>query len=174
MRPFTAPELVLMNQLPQMDLNSLLDRMMSCELLEEDILETLPTIGVSMVINLSSIEEMHTPCEQEAKILSAYGIEHAHIPVFPPLGMTRRNVVQFGALLATTQTVLVHAPTRDRIGAMVALLAGWCWGLEAHAAIVLGQRFGLESLSSLVTNKLLRAEGGEKFTLRGQEQVEYD
>ena len=79
---------------------------------------------------VSSFEEMTVHGEHEAALLSKHGIEHAHLPVFPPLGLTRRNVLQFGVLLATKEQVLVHAPTRDRIGAMVALLAGLVLGVR--------------------------------------------
>lgn len=145
-----------MKQRPEIDLSALLDNMMSCELLDEDIFETLPMLGLSMVINLSSFEEMTVHGEHEAALLSKHGIEHAHLPVFPPLGLTRRNVLQFGVLLATKEQVLVHAPTRDRIGAMVALLAGWFWGLETRTALETGQRFGLKDLATHVERKLER------------------
>lgn len=137
------------------DFPAILDDVWSCELLEPEVLETLPGLSVTLVINLSTLDEDRVQCRREASALAALGIEHAHLPILTPIGFTRRNALQLASLLATPGRVIVHAPGRERIGALIALMCHYFYKLDIEHAIEVGEQFGLTTTAQFVRNRVL-------------------
>lgn len=109
---------------------------------------------VREVINLRQPGE--TPDFDEAKAMAAAGIAYHALPIGGAADLTRANVEEFDRLLraAGEQMTLVHCASGNRVGAMVALRAGWIEGKSAREAIAEGERWGLKGLAPEVRARL--------------------
>lgn len=109
---------------------------------------------VCEVINLRQAGE--TPDFVEGAAVAAAGIAYCHLPIGGAADLTRANVEKFDQLLraAGDQLTLVHCASGNRVGAMVALRAGWIEGKSTSEAIAEGQRWGLKGLAPEVRARL--------------------
>lgn len=109
---------------------------------------------VREVINLRQPGE--TPDFNEGAAVGAAGIAYHDLPIGGAADLTRANVEEFDRLLGTAgdQLTLVHCASGNRVGAMVALRAGWLEGKAASDAIAEGRRWGLKGLEPEVRARL--------------------
>lgn len=110
--------------------------------------------GVRDVINLRQSGE--TPDFDEAAAMAAAGITYHNLPIGGAADLTRANVEKFDQLLhaAGDQTTLVHCASGNRVGAMIALRAGWIEGKDISEAMAEGERWGLKGLAPEVRARL--------------------
>ena len=78
------------------------------------------------------------------------------LPIASADDLNRANVDRFDALLKKQQgsPSLVHCAGSNRVGALIALRAGWIKGKSTDEAIAIGKQWGLASLEPVVREKL--------------------
>lgn len=114
----------------------------------------LQRAGIRHVIDLRVDTE--TPDFDEAAAIRGAGIGYYALPIAGPEALDRATVDKLDALLAASvgQPTLLHCGSSNRVGAVIALRAGWLQGLSTDAAIAEGRRWGLAGLESEVRRKL--------------------
>lgn len=128
-------------------------RVVSGGLLARDL--PLLTQGeVREVINLRQPGE--TPDFDEGAAVAAAGIAYHQLPIGGAADLTRANVEKFDQLLraAGDRLTLVHCASGNRVGAMIALRAGWIEGKRTRDAMAEGERWGLKGLAPEVRARL--------------------
>jgi uncharacterized protein (TIGR01244 family) len=120
----------------------------------------LRAAGVERVINLRT--EGETPGFDEAAAMRAAGIDYVSLPIKGADGLTRENVERFARLLAESgdDLTLVHCGGSNRVGALVALQAGWLEGRPLEEAVAEGKRWGLSGLEPEVRKRLAAGASG--------------
>lgn len=116
--------------------------------------EALSKAGIRNVINLRPTSE--TPDFDEGSAVRAAGMNYESLPIASADDLNRANVERFDALLKKQQgqPSLVHCASSNRVGAMMALRAGWIQGQSTDQAIAVGKQWGLASLEPVVRKKL--------------------
>ena len=128
-------------------------RVVSGGLLARDL--PLLTQGeVREVINLRQPGE--TPDFDEGAAVAAAGIAYYDLPIGGAADLTRANVEKFDQLLraAGDRLTLVHCASGNRVGAMIALRAGWIEGKGTRDAMAEGERWGLKGLAPEVRARI--------------------
>lgn len=113
--------------------------------------------GVRSVINLRAPDE-EMAFDEQAEV-ERLGLHYACIPVCGPQDLTQENVRRFSEELDAARgrgPVLVHCGTANRVGAMLALDAGFNRGTPPESALALGREAGLASLEPEVERLLAR------------------
>ncbi|GAB3030370.1 MULTISPECIES: sulfur transferase domain-containing protein [Oleiagrimonas] len=110
--------------------------------------------GGECVINLRPLAEQAG--WDEAAAVKAHGMTYVHIPVANPDDLTRDAAAKLAQ--ATQQhdvsRMLIHCASGQRVGALVALKAGWIDGQSVDEAIATGREAGLDRLEPVVRAKL--------------------
>lgn len=116
--------------------------------------EALAKAGIRNVINLRPASE--TPDFDEASAIQAAGMNYESLPIASADDLNRTNVARFDALLKKQEgsPSLVHCASSNRVGALMALRAGWIKGQSTDEAIAVGKQWGLASLEPVVRQKL--------------------
>lgn len=116
----------------------------------------LPSSGITTVIDLRPDQE--TPDLDERAAAEKAGLKYLLLPVAGAADLTRENVARFDQLLKDTssENVLIHCASGNRVGAMLALQARWVQGRSAEESLAIGKAAGMTGLTSEV-EKLLRA-----------------
>lgn len=116
--------------------------------------DVLAKAGIRNVINLRPVSE--TPDFDEASAVRAAGMNYKSLPISSADDLNRANVDRFDALLKKQQgrPSLVHCASSNRVGALMALRAGWIKGQSTDEAIAVGKQWGLASLEPVVREKL--------------------
>lgn len=110
--------------------------------------------GLQQIINLRSASE--DTGFDEAGAAARLGLRYAVLGIAGPQDLTIENVRRFDALLAQSQGVptLVHCGSGNRVGAMIALRAGWLQGAPTSEALATGRCWGLTKLEPVVSQLL--------------------
>ena len=105
--------------------------------------------GIKTVINLCPLEE--TPPE-EAEFVSRQGMTYVNIPIRGIQDLTRVQAEQLSNALPpdTTDPVLIHCKSANRVGALLALKRYWLDGLSLEEALEIGRKAGLTRLEPAV------------------------
>ena len=100
--------------------------------------------------------DAETPGFDEAAAMRAAGIDYESLPINGADGLTRENVERFAQLLAESgdDLTLVHCGGSNRVGALVALKAGWLENRPLEEAVAEGTRWGLSGLEPEVRKRL--------------------
>lgn len=116
--------------------------------------------GIGDVINLRPLEEQ--PGDDEAAQVTALGMRYHHLPIAGAQDFSPQTVRALDALLAQAgdAPVLLHCATSNRVGALMALRAGWLQGAAPEAALALGRDYGMTRLEPLVRALLAAGEAG--------------
>lgn len=117
--------------------------------------DALAKAGIRNVINLRPASE--TPEFDEASAIRAAGMSYELLPIASANDLNRTNVERFDALLKQQQDQpsLVHCASSNRVGALMALRAGWINRKSINEAIAVGKLWGLASLEPVVRQKLM-------------------
>ncbi|MGH8110890.1 MAG: beta-lactamase hydrolase domain-containing protein [Rhodanobacteraceae bacterium] len=112
--------------------------------------------GVRRVINLRGASE--DAGYDEAACAAELGLEYHAVPITGPQDLTLEKARELDALLtaANGPTTLIHCASGARVGALMALRAGWLQGQATDAAIASGRRWGLAPKYEPVVRQLLR------------------
>ncbi len=121
-----------------------------------EAIANLPSTGITTVIDLRPDQE--TPDLDERAVAEKAGLKYHVLPVAGAPDLTRANVVRFDQLLKETssESVLIHCASGNRVGAMLALQARWVQGKSAEESLAIGKAAGMTGLTSDV-QKLLEA-----------------
>jgi uncharacterized protein (TIGR01244 family) len=111
-------------------------------------------IGGDIVINLLSQKEMTE--SEEAAVVTRNGMAYYHVPVNGADGVTLENARMVDRILLenSDKTVLVHCASSNRVGALMALRAGWLDGMPVEKALEVGREHGMTSLEDKVKTML--------------------
>lgn len=110
--------------------------------------------GGEVVINLLSQREMKN--SNEAAVVTKNGMAYYHVPVNGADGVTLANARMVDRILLknSDKNVLVHCASSNRVGALMALRAGWLDGMSVDDAIAIGKAHGMTSLEAKVKGML--------------------
>ena len=109
--------------------------------------------GVTTVINLRTPEEMAG--RDEAAEVRAAGMRYVSLPIAGPDDLSAANAAELWRMLSgSTQPMLVHCASGNRVGALLALGAAQQGAMSAEAALSLGERAGMTRLAPVVRERL--------------------
>ena len=110
--------------------------------------------GGDVVINLLSQKEMTE--SEEAAVVTRNGMAYYHVPVNGADGVTFENARMVDRILLekSDKTILVHCASSNRVGALMALRAGWLAGMPVEKALEVGREHGMTSLEEKVKTML--------------------
>ncbi|RUO69668.1 beta-lactamase hydrolase domain-containing protein [Idiomarina ramblicola] len=110
--------------------------------------------GGEIVINLLSQKEMKD--SEEAAVVTRNGMAYYHVPVNGADGVTLENARMVDRILLrnSDKTALVHCASSNRVGALMALRAGWLNGMSVENALEVGRKHGMTSLEDKVKSML--------------------
>jgi protein tyrosine phosphatase (PTP) superfamily phosphohydrolase (DUF442 family) len=89
---------------------------------------------------------------EEAAVVTRNGMAYYHVPVNGADGVTLENARMVDRILLenSDKTVLVHCASSNRVGALMALRAGWLDGKPVEKALEVGREHGMTSLEDKV------------------------
>ena len=92
----------------------------------------------------------------EAAVVTKNGMAYYHVPVNGADGVTLANARMVDRILLknSDKNVLVHCASSNRVGALMALRAGWLDGMSVDDAIAVGKEHGMTSLEAKVKGML--------------------
>ena len=116
----------------------------------------LPGEGFRRIIDLRPATEDHG--FDEPATTTAAGLEYLSLPVASEADLTLANVRTLDQWLAdpAQPMTLLHCGSSNRVGALLALRAGWLQGARAPSAMEIGRAAGLTSLEAAVSSALAR------------------
>lgn len=96
----------------------------------------------------------------EAAAVSRAGMHYHSLPITGAAGLTRENVRRLDQLLnqVSGEPALLHCASGNRVGALMALRAGWLHDASPEEALAIGRRHGLTGLQPEV-ERLLQGRG---------------
>ena len=115
--------------------------------------------GIRRVIDLRAATEPHG--YDEAQLAHELGLECFSLPVRDEADLTREKVRALDSLLGAPpeRPTLIHCASSNRVGALLALRAGWLQDRSREDALRVGRQAGLRGLESAVES-VLTASGG--------------
>lgn len=110
--------------------------------------------GGELVINLLSQIEMEG--SEEAAVVTRNGMAYYHVPVNGADGVTLENARMVDRILLknSDKKAMVHCASSNRVGALMALRAGWLDGMPVEKALEIGREHGMTSLEGKVKSML--------------------
>ena len=110
--------------------------------------------GIEHIINLQPDSELTF---DEKSAVEAAGIHYTHLPISGADDLKQINLLEFDKALRTHhgKKTLLHCGSGNRVGACMALRAGWLRGRKMDTALERGKEHGLESLEEEVRMRLL-------------------
>lgn len=126
-----------------------------CGALDEQKVSALAQAGVELVINLQANEEL---AFDEAKAVQQAGMAYEHLPIASAADLKQLNILAFDNILRQHhgKKTVMHCGSGSRVGAAVALRAGWLRGRKMDTAMERGHSHGLTEKHEQETyNRLL-------------------
>ena len=113
--------------------------------------------GGGCVVNLRPQAEMGG--FDEGATVRELGMQYVHIPVAGPEDLSRQAATTLADAMKRFDAdhLMVHCASGQRVGALVALKAGWIDGLPVDQAMEVGRKAGLERLEPVVRAQLSAA-----------------
>lgn len=110
--------------------------------------------GIEHIINLQPESELSF---DEKSAVEAAGIHYTHLPIAGADDLKQINLLEFDKALRAHhgKKTLLHCGSGNRVGACVALRAGWLRGRKMDTAMERGKEHGLDSLEEEVRMRLL-------------------
>lgn len=110
--------------------------------------------GGELVINLLSHKEMEN--SEEAAVVTRNGMAYYHVPVNGVDGVTLENARMVDRILLknSDKKAMVHCASSNRVGALMALRAGWLDGMPVEKALEIGREHGMTSLEGKIKSML--------------------
>ena len=110
--------------------------------------------GIEHIINLQPESELSF---DEKSAVEAAGIHYTHLPISGADDLKQVNLLEFDKVLRAHhgKKTLLHCGSGNRVGACVALRAGWLRGRKMDTAMDRGKEHGLDSLEEEVRMRLL-------------------
>lgn len=110
--------------------------------------------GIEHIINLQPDSELSF---DEKSAVEAAGIHYTHLPISGADDLKQVNLLEFDKALRAHhgKKTLLHCGSGNRVGACMALRAGWLRGRKMDTAMERGKQHGLTSLEEEVRMRLL-------------------
>lgn len=123
------------------------------DFVEADV-AAIQSAGVEHVINFLADDEM--TFDEKAAFESA-GIAYTHLPIASEDDLRQVTMMAFDKTLRQYhgKKTLMHCKTGNRVGAAVALRAGWLRGRKMDTALAQGKAHGLTGWEAQVNKRLL-------------------
>ena len=117
-----------------------------CGALDEEKVAALAEAGVELVINLQPDDELSF---DEAAAVAQAGMHYEHLPINGVADLKQLKILAFDNILRQ------HCGSGNRVGAAIALRAGWLRGRKMDTAMERGRSHGLTKLEDEVYKRLL-------------------
>ena len=110
--------------------------------------------GIEHIINLQPDSELSF---DEKSAVEAAGIHYTHLPISGADDLKQVNLLEFDKALRAHygKKSLLHCGSGNRVGACMALRAGWLRGRKMDTAMERGKQHGLTGLEEEVRMRLL-------------------
>ncbi|GAA0320207.1 beta-lactamase hydrolase domain-containing protein [Psychrobacter aestuarii] len=130
------------------------DNTIVCGALDKDKVQALADAGVELVINLQPEDELTF---DEAAAVQEAGMIYAALPIRGEDDLKQVVMLEFDKLLRQyhDKKMVLHCKSGNRVGAAIALRAGWLRGRKIETALERGQQHGLTGLQEVVHQRLL-------------------
>lgn len=118
------------------------------------MIEQIAQAGIEHIINLQAETELSF---DEKSAVEAAGMSYTHLPISGAEDLKQVNLLEFDKALRTHhgKKTLLHCGSGNRVGACIALRAGWLRGRKMDTAIERGKEHGLNELEEEVRMRLL-------------------
>ena len=125
-----------------------------CGALDDEKVAALAQAGVEIVINLQPDDELGF--DESAAVLRA-GMHYEHLPINGAAELKQLKILAFDNILRQhhSKKIAMHCGSGNRVGAAIALRAGWLRGRKMDTAMERGRSHGLTKLEQEVHNRLL-------------------
>jgi uncharacterized protein (TIGR01244 family) len=130
------------------------DNTIVCGALDDEKVVALAKAGVELVINLQPDSELSF---DESSAVEQAGMHYEHLPISGAADLKQLKILAFDNILRQNhgKKIAVHCGTGNRVGAAIALRAGWLRGRKMDTAMERGRSHGLTKLAEEVHNRLL-------------------
>lgn len=130
------------------------DKTIVCGALDEEKITALAKSGVELVINLQPDDELTF---DEAAAVEQAGMSYEHLPINGAAELKQLKILAFDNILRQHhgKKIAMHCGSGNRVGAAIALRAGWLRGRKMDTAMERGRSHGLTKLEQEVHNRLL-------------------
>lgn len=130
------------------------DNTIVCGALDDEKVTALARAGVELVINLQPDSELSF---DESAAVERAGMSYEHLPIDGATDLKQLNILAFDNILRQShgKKTVLHCGSGNRVGAAIALRAGWLRGRKMDTAMERGLSHGLTSLEQEVHNRLL-------------------
>lgn len=125
-----------------------------CGALNEEKVAALAKAGVELVINLQLEDELSF---NESAAVERAGMSYEHLPINGAEELKQLKILAFDNILRQYhgKKMAMHCGSGNRVGAAIALRAGWLRGRKMDTAMERGRSHGLTKLEQEVHNRLL-------------------
>ena len=125
-----------------------------CGALNQEKVAALAKAGVELVINLQSEDELSF---NESAAVERAGMSYEHLPINGAEELKQLKILAFDNILRQYhgKKMAIHCGSGNRVGAAIALRAGWLRGRKMDTAMERGRSHGLTKLEQEVHNRLL-------------------
>ena len=125
-----------------------------CGALDDEKVAALAQAGVEIVINLQPDDELGF---DEAAAVVRAGMHYEHLPINGAAELKQLKILAFDNILRQhhSKKIAMHCGSGNRVGAAIALRAGWLRGRKMDTAMERGRSHGLTKLEQEVHNRLL-------------------
>lgn len=125
-----------------------------CGALDDEKVSALAQAGVEIIINLQPDDELGF---DEAAAVVRAGMHYEHLPINGAAELKQLKILAFDNILRQhhSKKIAMHCGSGNRVGAAIALRAGWLRGRKMDTAMERGRSHGLTKLEQEVHNRLL-------------------
>lgn len=125
-----------------------------CGALDEEKVAGLAKAGIDVVINLQPDEELSF---DESAAVERAGMQYEQLPISGAADLKQLKILAFDNILRQHhgKKIVLHCGSGNRVGAAIALRAGWLRGRKMDTAMERGRSHGLTKLEDEVFKRLL-------------------
>lgn len=125
-----------------------------CGALDEEKVAALAKAGVELVVNLQPDDELSF---DESAAVERAGMHYEHLAISGAADLKQLKILAFDNILRQHhgKKIVVHCGSGNRVGAAIALRAGWLRGRKMDTAMERGRSHGLTKLEDEVFKRLL-------------------
>ena len=125
-----------------------------CGALDDEKVTALAAAGVELVLNLQPDDELSF---DERAAVERAGMHYEQLPISGTQDLKQLKILAFDKILRQYhgKKIAMHCGSGNRVGAAMALRAGWLRGRKMDTAMERGRSHGLTKLAEEVHNRLL-------------------
>lgn len=125
-----------------------------CGALDDEKVAALAKAGVELVVNLQPDDELSF---DESAAVERAGMHYEQLPISGAADLKQLKILAFDNILRQHhgKKIAIHCGSGNRVGAAIALRAGWLRGRKMDTAMERGRSHGLTKLEDEVFKRLL-------------------